>query len=209
MVKVYIPDTMLRCETEVLFLNLGYKVVENPYKADIIVFTGGEDISPAIYCQKKCPYTYSNLRRDNMEIDLYNEFNNKLFVGICRGAQLLAALKGGELVQHIDSPHKSQHEVCYNDEKVMVNSLHHQAIIINKNMKVIMAQDEKLKGIIYPMDLGRMVEDFFYCVDMFTQENAFCVQFHPELMNVNSRAVKLFNKELKNFIKERKNKCAG
>lgn len=202
--KVFIPKTTLYHQTIVLFENLGYEVVIQPHKADIIVFTGGEDINPAIYCQTPTPYTYFSSSRDRYEISLYNTYRDKLFVGICRGAQLLSALKGGELVQHINSPHLSRHPVKYGEETVLVNSLHHQAIISNSAMKVIMAEELPIIGVIHPENSDKEEEGMFYCVDMFTQENAFGVQFHPELMDFESRAVEIFGKEVRKFISERR-----
>lgn len=201
--KVFIPTTMLHIQTSLLFKKMGYTLVNLPEEADIIVFTGGEDINPELYCQKKCEYTYFSPSRDEFEVSLYNEFPNKLFVGICRGAQLLSALKGGDIVQHINSVHKGYHPVMYKNEKVMVNSLHHQAIIVNNRMKVLMAEDAPLQGIVFHYDAVNEEENLFYCVDMFKQENVFGVQFHPELMDIKERAVGIFQNELNTFIEER------
>ena len=113
---------------------------------------------------------------------------------------MLHALKGGNLVQHINSEHGGYHTVKYGDEVVCVNSLHHQAIIKDAYMEVLMAQDEPLTGIIHPIESDDEIEGEFYCVDMFKRENVFGVQFHPELMDIKQRAVEIFKIELDKFL---------
>lgn len=97
-------------------------------KADLVVFTGGPDISPSIYGCQKHPFTdsYTPLR-DDYEIRMFNKALklNKKVIGICRGAQLLCALAGGILIQ--DSKHPSLHFIETSDgKKIIVTSSHHQ-----------------------------------------------------------------------------------
>ena len=70
-------------------------------------------------------------------------------------------------------------------------------------MKVLMAEDTPLQGIVFHYDSANEEENLFYCVDMFKQENVFGVQFHPELMDIKERAVGIFQNELNTFIEER------
>ena len=64
----------------------GVSLVENIEDADIVVFTGGEDVDPSMYGVKKHPQTYSNLQRDLYEKEMFEKINpNQLVVGICRG----------------------------------------------------------------------------------------------------------------------------
>lgn len=62
-------------------------IVSDIRKADLAVFSGGEDITPALYGRKPHPTTYSNALRDGREMDEFriaNELGIPL-VGICRG----------------------------------------------------------------------------------------------------------------------------
>ena len=119
---------------------------------DGFIFTGGADVAPALYGQKKeefcgeiCP------ERDEMEMKLFRlVFElDKPILGICRGIQLMNVALGGTLYQDLPSQSPSQvphrvlgkplaretHEILVEDlpfghlpMKLMVNSRHHQAI---------------------------------------------------------------------------------
>lgn len=55
-------------------------------EADIVLFTGGEDVDPVIYGKEKHHTTYSNIARDEEEADIFNEIReDQLALGICRG----------------------------------------------------------------------------------------------------------------------------
>ena len=42
----------------------GAQLVDNPEKADIVLFTGGEDVDPSLYGCEKHSCTYSNIKRE-------------------------------------------------------------------------------------------------------------------------------------------------
>ena len=209
MKRIYVPDTMLCASTKQVLKN-HFKIVEKPEDADAICFTGGEDINPEIYNDKCMNCTYFNPNRDELEIGLYNLYNDKKFIGICRGAQLLAALKGMDLVQDISSAHPYQHMVDYyrddgKIEKVAVNSYHHQAIIepndLFANISCIMSSPP-IRGWVFPNTKEYPYEDDFPCMDMFKCENVFGVQYHPELSGCSQRGIDVFIEEVKKFLEE-------
>lgn len=97
--------------------------------ADIVLFTGGEDISPELYGCKIHETTYFTRRRDQEEIEAFNKIRpNQLAVGICRGAQLFCALNGGILVQHCTGHCGVGHHMMINSkgEEYEIPSIHHQ-----------------------------------------------------------------------------------
>lgn len=103
------------------------ELVGDIHDAELVVFTGGEDIDPAIYGKNPHKQTWFNRARDNYEIQMFNlaREEGKKIVGICRGAQLTCALAGGILVQHQHHPWK--HEIITNDgRKITTTSTHHQ-----------------------------------------------------------------------------------
>lgn len=105
------------------------EIVPKMEDADLVVFTGGEDVTPALYGEPAHPSTSCNPLRDKLEA---NEFwNARLFdkklVGICRGAQFLCVMAGGRLVQD-QQPQPHYHWMETSDgQRILVSSTHHQA----------------------------------------------------------------------------------
>lgn len=98
--------------------------------ADIVIFTGGEDVTPSLYGCQKHPTTYSNIERDLAEQAEFNKIRqDQLAIGICRGSQLLCVLNGGKLIQNVDN-HAIRHtHVIYelkSDYVYDITSTHHQ-----------------------------------------------------------------------------------
>lgn len=63
-----------------------YELVNDIKSADIVIFTGGEDVCPEFYNAEIHPTTYFNKGRDYDEIAAFNKIkNNQLVIGICRG----------------------------------------------------------------------------------------------------------------------------
>jgi len=103
------------------------ELVDDMRKADLVLFTGGEDVDPKLYGKKEHPLTYFNSRRDNFEKGAFEEAKklNKKLIGICRGAQLLCVLAGGILVQH--QAHPWVHPIKTKDgNEIWTTSTHHQ-----------------------------------------------------------------------------------
>lgn len=102
-------------------------------KYTAIVLWGGEDISPSIYNERLGKYTGASLkpsRRDYIECTVVKAAieNHVPLIGVCRGAQLLCAMAGGKLIQHIEG-HASRGEHELETEEglsIVSNSLHHQ-----------------------------------------------------------------------------------
>ena len=105
-----------------------FKLVASPEEADVVLFTGGEDIDPSLYGCKKEPFTYSNLKRDLEEKEVFEKVKStQLCLGICRGSQLLAALNGALIVQDV-SKHaiSSTHPITDGEMIYQITSTHHQ-----------------------------------------------------------------------------------
>lgn len=122
------------------------KSIEYEYIAGIIL-TGGGDINPDIYGQKKHHKT-NNIcdERDIFEIELLkNAFKRKIpTFAICRGIQIMNVAFGGTLNQHIDGHSQKEDKTIpthyvdidksstlyeiVNKSKIKVNSVHHQVI---------------------------------------------------------------------------------
>lgn len=80
---------------------LGASHVDNIEDAEIVIFTGGEDVDPSLYGEEKHNTTYSNIDRDLYEKEMFEKIqSNQLVVGICRGSQFCCVMNGGKLVQN-------------------------------------------------------------------------------------------------------------
>ncbi len=119
---------------------------------DGFLFTGGQDVSPALYGMKDATGTIvSSPERDKLESLLLSKAleADKPILGICRGLQFINAFMGGTLWQDLPSQHPSEivhrqgkpygvptHQVALSGDLqtllgkdvLDVNTLHHQAI---------------------------------------------------------------------------------
>lgn len=98
-------------------------------QADLVVFTGGEDVDPSVYNEPKNPRTYSSLERDKYESAYFHRAValGKHIIGICRGSQFICAMSGGSLVQHQEN-NSFMHEIhTYDGKTLEITSTHHQA----------------------------------------------------------------------------------
>lgn len=67
-----------------------HELTDNLEEADIVIFTGGEDVDPSLYGCEAHPTTYSNLKRDLYEKEIFEQVKpNQLCIGICRGLRIV------------------------------------------------------------------------------------------------------------------------
>lgn len=106
------------------------EIVDDISRADIVIFTGGEDVDPSLYGHEKHESTYSNLERDKREEAYFKQIKpNQLAVGICRGSQFLCVMNGGKLIQDCDNHAIITTHGIYdmgNDRMYEITSTHHQ-----------------------------------------------------------------------------------
>lgn len=103
------------------------RIVDDMRDADLVVFTGGEDVNPELYGKRPHPTTWFSRQRDRLEVEEFEEARdrNKKIIGICRGSQLMCALAGGILVQH--QRHPMIHSIKTSDGRtIYTTSTHHQ-----------------------------------------------------------------------------------
>lgn len=107
------------------------EVVDQMELADLVVFTGGEDVDPALYGETTHPYTNSNINRDTRELAEFDKAleMGKHMIGICRGSQFLCVMSEGRLVQHQQNPHYTHPiKLQGRDGEIIITSTHHQAM---------------------------------------------------------------------------------
>lgn len=118
-------------------------------EADLIMFTGGADISPSIYGEKISRTYWGNEHRDKVEIEVFKkavELNIPM-IGICRGLQLICGLCGGRVIQDVSNHAGCSHNITFKDGfQCVTTSLHHQwYILLNYQKKIIVLKHGALK----------------------------------------------------------------
>jgi gamma-glutamyl-gamma-aminobutyrate hydrolase PuuD len=176
-----------------MFMKRGWEIVDDIFDADLVQFTGGDDVSPDLYGIERHPRTFNNPNRDKEEIKIWETAQalGLPTAGICRGGQLLNVLNGGKMWQHVDGHGVSGgHNASLAGPigHVIVSSTHHQMMIpAEKGEKVILltANESTFKETMSGNLLVRRhvnkdhpdddVEAIYY-----PTTNSLCFQPHPE-----------------------------
>lgn len=104
------------------------ELVNDLRKAQIVLFTGGEDVDPSMYGCEKHPSTWSNISRDLEEKRVFENIRPDQFVlSICRGSQYASALNGGLIVQDVRNHALwGTHKITNGKDTYQITSTHHQ-----------------------------------------------------------------------------------
>lgn len=183
--KVYIVNSSYAYER--MFEAAGWDIAYGPLKANLIQFTGGEDVSPCLYGEERHPHTGDNLERDLHEAG-YFAFAHRMGIpmaGICRGGQFLNVMSGGSMYQHVN-----KHATGHNHELVDINtgraitvsSTHHQMMIAGPRGALVAAanlggfKEFVVDGKVHRDEQAKPdVESVYY-----PHTEALCFQPHPE-----------------------------
>lgn len=191
----------------------GAQLVDNPEKADVVLFTGGEDVDPSLYGCKKHPSTYSNIKRDLEEKAIFEKVNpnKQVCVGICRGSQLMCCLNGGVLVQNCHN-HAIGHTHGITDGSMtyQITSTHHQMQypynLSQKDYSILYVTDRRRSS---DYEGDKIDEDKIYSLGepeivLYHKEGlpkCLAVQGHPEMIP-NSPVAKMISKLIKDLVDE-------
>lgn len=175
-----------------MFRDEGWKVVSTLEEANLIQFTGGADVTPALYNQHAHPRSMYNPDRDKREQLMFRwgiEHATPM-AGICRGGQFLNVMCGGQMWQDVTDHatgklHMAQ-DARYKEIHFSVTSTHHQMMIQGPGSEVILiakecSRREKCSPLNSPDEViaapgdGYDIEALYY-----KTEDCFCFQPHPE-----------------------------
>jgi len=132
--KIYIVGNNTRYNAMATYVSElhedGAQIVDSHNAANLIIFTGGEDVTPALYNAPKHSKTFINVERDRYEVPFFHfaDLWEIPMIGICRGAQLLTVLNGGSLIQNVDNHANGKHLIEFPryNAKTLASSTHHQ-----------------------------------------------------------------------------------
>lgn len=170
-----------------LFTRLGFTLVNDVGTADLVCFTGGEDVSPELYGDAAHQYTYNNTYRDGYEGDVFERCVSLgiPMVGICRGGQFLNVMNGGRMYQHVDS-HTAPHFITdlETGEEVYVSSTHHQMMMPSPEGLLVASSAlhghrEWYDGVYARADTSNQDIEVVY----YKETNSLCFQPHPEFQS--------------------------
>lgn len=194
MKKVFIVQSSW--DYEQMFKRLGYEVIHQLQDADLICFTGGEDVSPDLYGEEKHPQTFNNPQRDAQESLLFNyAVDMKIpMVGICRGGQFLNVMSGGSMYQHVENHCRDHCMSTRTHGKILVSSTHHQMMRPHQRESVLLAEafegGEKEFMDNGQIKKGRPLGDAE--VVYYTNTKSLCFQPHPEFYNPSDKRTKKY-----------------
>lgn len=183
------------------------KFMEKPYLYNLVVLTGGEDLNPSLYGQRMNKFCGTpNNKRDAKDLAVaYAAIRCGIpIVGVCRGAQLINIIAGGQMIQDCDN-HTVWHDVITEDGDIMeVSSTHHQMMVPPKN------QPYKLLAWAHPSRTTACFSsskkkphkgpekepDCMY----FPKQKALAMQYHPEYVAEGSPAFELSQKLIEKYL---------
>lgn len=189
-----------------LFIKLGFIVVNDVAKADLVCFTGGADVSPHLYNSPVHPTTCTDGWRDAKEQRLFEECVNKNIpmVGICRGGQFLNVMNGGEMYQDV-TKHCQPHALLdlETGEHIWVSSTHHQMMRPAVGAVLVATAEQNGKREWYHQNiLQRDVSKEDIEVVFYEKTRALCFQPHPEFSDEDYEGMfNYFGSLLKRFLK--------
>ena len=172
-----------------LFTSCGFEVVEHlvdeqQVAVDLVVFTGGSDVSPGFYGHPEHKTTYNDVFRDQAEAQVFEEclLHGIPMVGICRGGQFLNVMSGGEMYQDVGG-HGMPHEITdlVTGETVYVSSTHHQ--MMKPSSKGLLVASSHIGGYREHWDGGifkRETSEQDVEVVFYEDTKCLCFQPHPE-----------------------------
>lgn len=174
-------------EYNALFEKLGFTLTKDFDKANLIVFTGGEDVSPDLYGDNKHLKTWNNPHRDEREQMLYSIACKEgiPMVGICRGAQLLNVLNGGRMYQDVGKHAVGAGHLLVDTsthQEILVTSTHHQMMMPAEKAEVVAIANEGgyrewvENGFVEREEVSNEDYEVLYYADT----NCLCFQPHPE-----------------------------
>lgn len=176
-----------------LFTDRGYRHTSDPMAADVVIFTGGADVTPFLYGERRHPTTHSSFMRDLAELKLLHRLRWETpKIGICRGAQFLNVTVGrGLLFQDVDN-HTREHEITdlYTGQTILASSTHHQMMRPGPGAEILWVATESTRKsndtATWEATNPKIKADFWTDPEVvyYDDGSTLCFQPHPEMRDV-------------------------
>lgn len=186
-----------------MFANNGFRIVDDITEADIVCFTGGEDVHPSYYGEENVA-SYTNINRDKYEIGILEKCKELdiPMVGICRGGQFLNVMAGGKMWQDVDNHGiGGTHGVLVDGEIYQCSSTHHQMMRVGPDSVLVGISSEprstyktNADGTIHH-GVGDDVEIVHH-----PKLNALSFQPHPEFFQPDHECQQLFFRLINKYL---------
>lgn len=185
---------------------------------DLICFTGGTDVNPSKYNEKRHSRTqFSDLNRDKTEQKIFDKAYEQgiPMVGICRGAQFGCIASGGSLIQHVTN-HRGYHAIeLYDGKCIQASSDHHQMMQIRATDHILLGWTTGRSSCYEGMRKGRVYKHSMASIRnthkqvsiqepevvYFPKTNFLAHQPHPEWMDENAPYRRWFFQTITEFLK--------
>lgn len=191
------------------------QVVESMKDADLVVFTGGEDVHPDFYGEPMNPTAHCNHQRDRYEEVEFNEaLERKIpMLGICRGSQFLCVMSGGRLVQHQQNPSHMHYIQTFDGGTWEITSTHHQAAYpfdMPKTSYRVLGWTREISRFHEDGNRQEMNPPVECEIVHYPQSGCLGIQGHPEMMKKDHPTMQylqgMLNKFLSNTLQDEYNK---
>ena len=193
-----------------MLVNLGYAGAQTIDEAEIVLFTGGEDVHPSLYNENALATTHSNIQRDRMEMAIYAEaLKRKIpMVGICRGGQFLNVMNGGKMWQHVNEhggthlAHRAGRSLNTNKQKsFLVTSTHHQMMRPHESGEVLLVANKSTRrdSFAESQECAQKFDDDVEAV-WYEETKCLCFQPHPEFGNAPAHCLEYFEELMDTLI---------
>jgi len=181
------------------------ELVTNGADFKLVLFTGGEDVTPEFYNdtspKRLC---FNNEQRDRQEAKIFNLARSLKIrcIGICRGIQFINVMAGGTMWHDVTSHAGRNRLMSTKDGSIIeVTSSHHQMVIPPKDAHIIGWSTKRLSTHYY----GRHDEPGEKPVVeseavLFPGIESAGAQYHPEYMPRDSDGWKWYNQLAKDLI---------
>lgn len=170
--------------TAQMFLEAGWTVYgdeilkKDPNDVDLVVFTGGADISPSLYGEENISSRCDSLR-DQFEVEVFSGLLDRTpKAGICRGGQFFAVMNGDKLIQHHGYQGGYNDMIDMNGSTIcQVDVCHHQGFVTTEENGGLVEARISLDH----YEEGAVTEENWPAYSSFyPKTNCYCFQPHPE-----------------------------